>query len=46
MSKFVAGSYTSVEATEEAIKGLIEKGHKHTNLLLVTNSPDKKEQTG
>lgn len=44
MSKFVAGSYTSVEATEEAIKGLIEKGHKHTNLLLVTNSPDKKEQ--
>jgi len=44
MSKFVAGSYATVEAVETAVKALIEKGHKETDLLLVTNSPDKKER--
>jgi hypothetical protein len=44
MSKFVAGSYATVEAVETAVKGLLEKGHKETDLLLVTNSPDKKER--
>ena len=44
MSKFVAGSYPTVEAVEAAIKGLLEKGHKQTDLLLVTNSSDKKER--
>ena len=44
MSKFVAGSYATVEAVETAVKGLIEKGHKQTDLLLVTNSPVKKER--
>lgn len=44
MSKFVAGSYATVEAVETAVKALIEKGHKDTDLLLVTNSPDKKER--
>lgn len=44
MSKFVAGSYATVEAVETAVKGLLEKGHNETDLLLVTNSPDKKER--
>jgi hypothetical protein len=44
MSKFVAGSYATVEAVETAVKGLLKKGHKETNLLLVTNSSDKKER--
>jgi len=44
MSKFVAGSYATVEAVEAAVKTLLEKGHKETDLLLVTNSPDKKER--
>jgi hypothetical protein len=44
MSKFVAGSYATVEAVEAAVKGLLDKGHKETDLLLVTNSPDKKER--
>ncbi|PTQ81442.1 heat induced stress protein YflT [Trichococcus patagoniensis] len=44
MPKFVAGSYATIEAVEEAIKGLIEKGHKQTDFLLVTNSQDKKER--
>ena len=42
MVKFVAGSYATVEAVEEAIKGLLEKGHKETDLLLVTNATAKK----
>ena len=42
MAKFVAGSYATVEAVEEAIKGLLEKGHKETDLLLVTNATAKK----
>lgn len=44
MSKFVAGSYATVEAVETAVKGLLDKGHKQTDLLLVTNSPGKKER--
>ncbi|MGB9343935.1 general stress protein, partial [Trichococcus sp.] len=44
MSKFVAGSYATVEAVEAAVKALIEKGHKDTDLLLVTNSSEKKER--
>jgi len=44
MSKFVAGSYATVKAVETAVKGLLEKGHKETDLLLVTNSSIKKEQ--
>ncbi|MPM23110.1 hypothetical protein SDC9_69574 [bioreactor metagenome] len=44
MPKFVAGSYPTVEAVEAAVKTLLEKGHKETDLLLVTNSSVKKEQ--
>lgn len=44
MAKFVAGSYATVEAVEKAIKGLLEKGHKEADLLLVTNATDKKER--
>jgi len=44
MSKFVAGSYATVKAVETAVRGLLEKGHNETDLLLVTNSPDKKER--
>ena len=44
MPKFVAGSYPTVEAVEATIKTLLEKGHKQTDLLLVTNASDKKER--
>ncbi|MFZ2917069.1 MAG: general stress protein, partial [Trichococcus flocculiformis] len=44
MPKFVAGSYPTVEAVEAAVKTLLEKGHKQTDLLLVTNASDKKER--
>ena len=44
MPKFVAGSYATVEAVEAAVKTLLEKGHKEANLLLVTNSSEKKER--
>lgn len=44
MPKFVAGSYPTVEAVEATIKTLLEKGHKEANLLLVTNSSEKKER--
>lgn len=44
MAKFVAGSYATVEAVEAAVKALLEKGHKETDLLLVTNATAKKER--
>lgn len=44
MPKFVAGSYATVEAVEAAVKTLTEKGHKENDILLVTNSSDKKER--
>lgn len=44
MPKFVAGSYPTVDAVEAAVKTLLEKGHKEANLLLVTNSSEKKER--
>jgi hypothetical protein len=44
MPKFVAGSYPTVEAVEAAVKTLTEKGHKENDILLVTNSSDKKDR--
>lgn len=44
MPKFVAGSYPTVEAVEAAVKSLLKMGRQQTDLLLVTNSSDKKER--